>query len=143
MKVHGKRMTTMRSAAIASCVAALAVPSLAGAMPLAGDPPSAAASTAVSVGPTIALNHENAASRVAALSGIGADTLSSQSKVTGTAPVPAPAPVVREVRTVTDSSDRTLAIVLASAALGIALCGTAYALARVAAMQRRVIGSSS
>ena len=43
----------------------------------------------------------------------------------------------------TNDNEHTLAIVLASAALGIALLGTGYALTRVALVQRRMIGSSS
>jgi hypothetical protein len=153
MKVHRKRFRTMRIAAIASCLAGLAVPTVAGAMPLPADPPT-------SGGRTIAVHHDTAA-RPVAPSGVGADTLSSQSKTMGARPVwptdigadtvssqsKAPAatraPVVRVVRTVNDSGDQTLAIALASAALGIALFGAAYALTRAVSIQRRVIGSSS
>ena len=152
MKVRRKRFAIMRAAAIAGCLAGLAAPSVAGAMPLPADPPTTG-------GKTIAVHHTTASRPVAAPSAIGADTLSSQSKTIGARPVyptaigadtlssqskvpskaPAAAPVVRDVRT----GDQTLAIVLASAALGIALCGVAYALTRVASIQRRVIGSSS
>jgi hypothetical protein len=52
----------------------------------------------------------------------------------------APKLVVHELQT-TDSSDRTLAISLASAALGIALFGSAFAVIRVTRMQRRVLSS--
>ncbi|HKN94113.1 MAG TPA: hypothetical protein VJU60_07270, partial [Thermoleophilaceae bacterium] len=58
-------------------------------------------------------------------------------------PAPAPSVIVREVRTITQGSDHTLALVLASAALGIALCGTAFAVVRTARIQRRVLGSNS
>jgi hypothetical protein len=121
MKVHRKRFTIMRTAAIAGCVAGLAVPSIAGAMPLPADPPSPS--------PVVLLNH-------AKPTAIGADTLSSQSKTTGGTFA------VHEVRTVSHSDDPTLAIVLASAALGIALFGTGYALTRVASMQRRAVRTS-
>jgi hypothetical protein len=49
--------------------------------------------------------------------------------------------VVRHVSA--DDSNHTLAIVLASAALGIALCGTAYGAIRLTRIQRRVLGSNS
>jgi hypothetical protein len=152
MKVHKKRFRTMRIAVIASCVAGLAAPSIAGAMPLPADPPT-------SGGRTIAVHHDTAARPVAKPSDIGADTLSSQSKTTGVRPVVTPsnigadtlssqskvpaAPVVHVVRTVNDSGDQTLAIALASAALGVALFGAAFALTRTVSIQRRVIGSSS
>lgn len=55
-----------------------------------------------------------------------------------------PSVVVREVRTITTGSDdHTLALVLASAALAIALCGSAYAVVRTGRIQRRVLGSNS
>jgi hypothetical protein len=161
MKVHRKRFTIMRTAAIAGCLAGLAVPSIAGADPF----PAASQSggdQAIAVrhenGPTISRSPAHTAGRpVAAPTAIGADTLSSQSKTTGVAApsaigadtlssqskVPAAAPVVRVVHTTDNSSDRTLAIVLASAALGIALCGAAFILTRVASIQRRAVGSSS
>jgi hypothetical protein len=150
MKVHKKRFRTMRIAVIASCVAGLAAPSIAGAMPLPADPPT-------SGGRTIAVHHDTAARPVAKPSNFGADTLSSQSKtpvvsahgnigadtVSSQSKVPAAAPVVHVVRTVNDSGDQTLAIALASAALGVALFGAAFALTRTVSIQRRVIGSSS
>ena len=55
----------------------------------------------------------------------------------------APSVVVREIRTVTNGPDHTLALVLASAALAIALCGSAYAVFRTTRIQRRVLGSNS
>ena len=53
-----------------------------------------------------------------------------------------PSVIVREVRTVTQDENHTLAIVLASCALGIALCGTGYALVRLTLIQRRSPASS-
>jgi hypothetical protein len=140
MKVHRKRFTIMRTAAIAGCLAGLAVPSVAGAMPLPADPPSPS--------PVVLLNHAKPTAigadtlssqskiRAATPTAIGADTLSSQSKTTGGTFA------VHEVRTVSHSDDPTLAIVLASAALGVALFGTGYALTRVASMQRRSVRTS-
>lgn len=53
-----------------------------------------------------------------------------------------PSVIVREVHTVTQDDNHTLAIVLASCALGIALCGTGYALVRLSLIQRRSPASS-
>lgn len=54
-----------------------------------------------------------------------------------------PATVTREIRTVSGDNDHTLAIVLASCALGIALCGTGFAAIRLAQIKRRVLGTNS
>jgi hypothetical protein len=189
MKAGRKRIKLMRSVAIASCLAGLAAPSFAGAMPLPGDPPSSPTTSApVSGGPTVVLRHENQASPRAGVTPVAihphgrpvlpttpttartfvlapnhsTDTQSSarsgaqqafvlpashttdaQSSPPSSAPVSAPAQIVREVHTVTSGNDHTLAIVLAAAALGIALLGSGYALTRVALVQRRMVGSSS
>jgi hypothetical protein len=59
-------------------------------------------------------------------------------------PASAPAPaVIRQIETVTDNSGRTLAIVLASVALAIALCSLGYATFRLAHIPRRELGSGS
>jgi hypothetical protein len=50
--------------------------------------------------------------------------------------------IVREIHTVTQDDNHTLALVLASCALGIALCGTGYALVRLSVIQRRSPASS-
>jgi hypothetical protein len=62
----------------------------------------------------------------------------SQSPVTAAAPSPT---VIRQIETVSDDSGRTLAIVLASIAMAIALCSLAYATIRVTQLQRREIQS--
>jgi hypothetical protein len=51
--------------------------------------------------------------------------------------------VVHQVRTVTDTGDQTVAIVLASAALAIALCGTAFVSLRTTRVKRGLAGSAS
>jgi hypothetical protein len=61
-----------------------------------------------------------------------------QSPASATAPSPT---VIRQVETVTDNSGKTLAIVLASIALAIALCSLAYATIRVTQLQRREVQS--
>ena len=61
-----------------------------------------------------------------------------QSPASATAPSPT---VIRQIETVTDDSGKTLAIVLASIALAIALCSLAYASIRVAQVQRREVQS--
>jgi hypothetical protein len=49
-----------------------------------------------------------------------------------------PGSVIREIRTVTDDGNPTLAIVLASIALAVALCGVAYGWVRLSRMQRNL-----
>jgi hypothetical protein len=61
-----------------------------------------------------------------------------QSPASATAPSPT---VIRQIETVSDDSGRTLAIVLASIAMAIALCSLAYATIRVTQLQRREIQS--
>ncbi len=51
--------------------------------------------------------------------------------------------IVRTIHTVSNGPDHTLAIVLASCALGIALCGSGYAVARTARLQRRLAETKS
>jgi hypothetical protein len=56
----------------------------------------------------------------------------------------APTPsVIRQIETVSNDSGRTLAIVLASIALAVALCSLGYATVRLAQIQRRSLGSGS
>jgi hypothetical protein len=72
MKASRKRIKLMRSVAIAGCLAGLAAPSFAAAMPLPGDPPSSPATSdttsaptqkaPVNGGRTIAVRHENQSS---------------------------------------------------------------------------------
>ena len=61
-----------------------------------------------------------------------------QSPASATAPSPT---VIRQIETVTDDSGKTLAIVLASIALAIALCSLAYATIRMTQLQRRGVQS--
>jgi hypothetical protein len=49
-----------------------------------------------------------------------------------------PGSIIREIRTVTDDGNPTLALVLAALALAIALCGSAYAGVRLSRMQRNL-----
>jgi hypothetical protein len=65
-----------------------------------------------------------------------------QTKAPAVTTAPASEPVT-VVRNIPGDTDHTLAIVLASAALGIALCGTAFGLLRVTRIQRRVAGITS
>jgi hypothetical protein len=54
-----------------------------------------------------------------------------------------PPRVVREIRTVTNYGGRTVAIVLASVALAVALGGTAYLALRITAVRRATLGTNS
>lgn len=56
---------------------------------------------------------------------------------------PATPAVIHQIETVSDDSGRTLAIVLASVALAVALGSLGYATARLAQIQRRELGSGS
>ncbi len=122
---------------LGGCVSALALPTAAVAQPRDYQP--AAASPAP---PTLHHPHGRpaafAASTITAGTGQQADAVRH-----ATGSVPAPSVIVREVHTITQGSDHTLALVLASAALGVALCGSAFAVVRTARIQRRVLGSNS
>jgi hypothetical protein len=140
MKAYKKRLRALRSWTIAACAFGLAASGAAGAKPLPPDPPV-----------TVLHPHGRPALVVHTSQPRGSSTYvlpashktDVQSSGRTQAPVQPPVAITREVRTVTDHGDRTLAIVLAAAALGIALCGTGYAAVRLANLQRRVAGSSS
>jgi hypothetical protein len=165
MKVHRRRIRLIKGLALAGCSLGLAVPSIAGASPAGGPGP-------ISGGRTVSVvtyhNHgravvplasdfvlpssfktdaqQQAASQRAG-SGSRVFVLPASHQTDAQTPPPAqsspPAStVVHEVKTV-QSDEHTLAIVLAAVALGIALCGTGYALTRLSTLQRRVAGSSS
>jgi uncharacterized protein HemX len=120
--------------ALGVCVSALALPAAAAAQPLQYTPPTTAVTTHHPHGRPAAF----AGSTITAGTGRQADVPRHKAS-----PAPTSSVIVREVRTITQGSDHTLALVLASAALGIALCGTAFAVVRTARIQRRVLGSNS
>ena len=109
MRTHRRLKNSRRACALTACVIALfALPAGAVAMPAPGDGP-------------IAVRPENGA----VLNAV---------RTSKTAPQPS---VVREVRTITTTGGgRTLPIVLAAVALGVALTGTAYVTFRVRPMVR-------
>jgi hypothetical protein len=157
MKVHRRRIRLIKGLALAGCSLGLALPTVAGAMPIDG--PNTGGRTAPVVvlhahgrpvlpqaNYTLPRSFKTDAQSQAAGSGSRTFIL----PATHTSDVPSSAPaaqptntVVREIRTVTSDDNHTLAIVLAAVALGIALCGTGYAISRQALLQRRVLGSSS
>jgi hypothetical protein len=127
--------------ALAGCACALALPSAAGARPIDYHPVNPAAAGTVETTTTI---HPHG--RPAAYAGYQLPPgFSTDAQTNGTPATTSQTPsvVVHEVRTVTNDSNHTLALVLASAALGIALCGSAYAVIRTTRIQRRVLGSNS
>jgi hypothetical protein len=146
MKAHSRIRRALRTLALTGCLSALALPAAAGARPIDYHPlsPQAAAAIASS-------NQVHPHGRPAAFAGAGSSayrqpagfTTDAQTNSTPSTTAQTPSVVVREVRTVTSGSNHTLALVLASAALGIALCGSAYAVIRTARIQRRLVGSSS
>lgn len=127
--------------ALAGCASALALPSAAGARPIDYHPLSPQAAAAVAASNSVHPHGRPAAYSAYQLpSGFRTDAQTNGSPATTSQ---TPSVVVHEVRTVTNGSNHTLALVLASAALGIALCGSAYAVFRTARIQRRVLGSNS
>ncbi len=163
MRTYRKWRRTVRAVALAGCLSALALPAVAGAMPIrdgayvAADDSSqpytlplsfktdvqsgAPAETPYTLPASFKSDVQSGAPSEQAF------TLPASFRSEVTSPpqsAPASAPVlVHDVRTVHNYDGRTLAIVLASVALGIALCGTGWAAVRLTQMQRRAIGSSS
>jgi hypothetical protein len=120
--------------ALAGCATALVLPSAAGARPIDYHPVSPQAAA-------LAASNSGAGNGSYKLpSGFSTDA---QTNGTASTTAQTPSVVVREVHTVTSGSNHTLALVLASAALGIALCAGAYAVIRTSRIQRRVLGSNS
>jgi hypothetical protein len=136
MKAHTRIRRAVRSLALAGCLgAALAVPTVAGATQINGGggapattyhPHGRPAAVAVSAG------------HYSLPSGFRTDAQTKPPAVTTVPAVQASA-----ATRLTSDSDHTLAIVLASTALGVALCGTAFAAFRVTRIQRRLAGSNS
>lgn len=152
MKAHTKRIRAVRALAIAGCVAGLAGPSAAMAMPQPNGPVSGPVTYHPHGRPApdevgARLDHRgiatsdfsaSAPSRYVLPSGFKTDA---QSGAPRQSPSPAPTSVVREIKTVVHDGGRTLAIVLASSALGIALLGSGYGAFRFARLQRRAMTS--
>jgi hypothetical protein len=159
MKFHRKRIRLIKGLALAGCSLGLALPTVAGAMPIDGPLSGGRTAPVVVIHPhgrpqlpqanyTLPSSFKTDAQSQAAGAGSRTFVLSASHKsdVPSSAPSQTTAPtstVVREIRTVQSDDNHTLAIVLAAAALGIALCGTGYAISRQAQLQRRVVGSSS
>jgi hypothetical protein len=123
MKFHTKRIRRLRRLALAGCIVAVAAPSSASAM-LPND---------------VGVRHENAQQ-----SQPYSPPSSFRTEVQTQAPTrsaPQSPTIVRQIETVNDDSGRTLAIVLASIALAVALGSLAYATIRMTRMQRRELGS--
>ena len=155
MKAHRRTRNALRALALAGCASALVLPSAAGARPIDDQSAAATATPSSSYHP----HGRPAAFATAGTAGFPLPAASTagtagyqlpadfatdaQSGGSVSTAAQAPSVVVREIRTVTNGSDHTLALVLASAALGIALCGSAYAVFRTTRIQRRVLGSNS
>jgi hypothetical protein len=157
MKSTNKRITMPRAILVAGLVAAVAGPSAAMARPAGWDNvPQRSENSAQTAPPAASKPYHLPASfhsdvvttaRVPVKQPYALpDTF--QSEAANSAPVStttgsSPSVIVRQVRTITQDDNHTLAIVLASCALGIALCGTGYALVRLSVIQRRAAASSS
>jgi hypothetical protein len=158
MKFHRKRIRLLKGLALAGCTLGLAAPTVASAMPVDGPISVGRTAPVVVLHPhgrpvlpqanyTLPSSFKTDAQAQAANAGSRTFVLPASHKadVPSSAPAQTTAPtstVVREIRTV-PGDDHTLAIVLASVALGIALCGSAYAISRLTLLQRRVAGTSS
>jgi hypothetical protein len=140
MKAHSPSKRAFRALTVSGCVCALALPAAAGARPIVSQPVDHAG-TAAAV--TYQPHGRPAAYSSEAYSPPAGFATDAQSNGNPAAASQAPSVVVRDVHTVTNGSNHTLAIVLASAALGIALCGSGYAVIRTSRLQRRVAGSGS
>ena len=142
MKAHRRIRRATRALALAGCTTALALPTAAGARPIDYHPVSPQQQAAIAAANAVHPHGRPAAyaQNYTPPAGFGTDR---QTNGTPTSTTQAPTVVVHEVRTITSGSNHTLALVLASAALGIALCGSAYAVFRTTRIQRRVLGSNS
>jgi hypothetical protein len=145
MKAHRRITRAIRALAMTGCFAAIGLPASAGARPIDYHPVSqevkaiAAAHAYHPHGRPGAFAGDQSYTLPA---GFRSDSTSSgyhptASTSTSTQP---PSVVVREITT--NTGDHTLAIVLASVALGIALGGSAYAVIRTTRLQRRLPQSS-
>jgi hypothetical protein len=158
MKFHRKRIRLIKGLALAGCSLGLAAPTVAGAMPIDGPNTGGRAAPVVVTHP-----HGRAVVPQSGYTLPSSFKTDSQSQVATRAPdfvlpaghktdVPSTAPsqpsaqptntVVRVLQPIQGDDNHTLAIVLAAVALGIALCGTGYALSRLALLQRRAASSS-
>ena len=169
MKAHSRIRRALRTLALTGCLSALAFPVAAGARPIDYHPLSPQVAAAIASSnqshphgrPAGFAGTGSSAFRQPA--GFATDaqtngtprtdsssfrqpagfTTDAQTNGTPSTTAQTPSVVVRELHTITSGSNHTLALVLASAALGIALCGTAYAVIRTTRIQRRLVGSSS
>lgn len=159
MKSHRRITRAVRALAVSGCLFAIALPASAGARPIDYHPVS---QEVAAIAAAQSYHNHGRPAGFAPSSGAryeGSVLVGGQSTTAYTPPAgfhtdaqtngkptnstPTSSVVVREVHTVSNGSDHTLAIVLASCALGIALCGTAFAVVRTSRLQRRVASSNS
>jgi hypothetical protein len=171
MKAHKKRMNVIRSLAIAACAAGLAAPAGAAAMPYGPHPVRVYDHSVPVVPDQggARLDHRGLTDGTKAIAGrapsgkfklpaafrTDAQTPSTSpagkfklpagfttdAQTPSTSPTSAPASVVTQIRTVVHDASRTLPIVLAACALGIALCGSGYTAYRLTRIQRRLVAT--
>ena len=152
MKARHKRIRVFRRLAIAGCLAGLAVPTTAGAM-LPRDTPYHLTKEQSQQPYSLPSNFRSEVqSTVQPYSPPSRFRTEVQTPTTGTAggqpgvalrrSAPNPT-VIHQFETVTNNDGRTLAIVLASIAIALALCALAYSTIRVAQVERRGLGSGS
>jgi hypothetical protein len=146
MEATKKRITMPRAVVVAGCLAAIAGPASASAMPIGPDAYQASPSSTAAPYVSDAYAGGLTQVRPSDTSGARLDHRGLQTPK----PVAQPSPVTgsttsvtREMPTISGDDNGTLAIVLASSALGLALCGAGYATVRLTRIQRRNAQSSS
>jgi hypothetical protein len=159
VKAHNLRIRALRGLVAAGCVAALVVPAGASAMlPKSDAAADSASQPAIPATSGARLDHRGLkdSQPYTLPAGFRTDVQSSpqgtqpytlpasfrtdiQSSPHSRTPNSAPSAVVVRTVTVSDKSDHTLAIVLASCAVAIALCGTAYFGIRLTRLQRSLV----
>jgi hypothetical protein len=142
MKSNKRRIRLLRRLAIAGCLAGFAVPATGAAMPLRADPPTSADAHSYSLPSGFHTEAQTVSPGPAKPFSLPAGfRTEAQRSAPSNTPSSSPSPVIREIRTVTNDGGHSLAIVLSSIALAIALGTAAYGVVRLTRLQRRVVGS--
>jgi hypothetical protein len=142
MKFHTKQTRRLRRLVLAGCIVAAIAPASSSAMLPDGGPSRLAQpqQQAYTLPSGFRTEVQTSRSQPQTFHAIALRRTYQPASPTSGAPTSSPA-VVRQVETVTDNGGRTLAIVLASIALAVALGSLCYASIRLAQVQRRELGS--
>ena len=144
MEPSKKRITLPRAVVAAGCIAAIAAPAGASAMSIPPEPVWQAPHHSAPA-PYVSDGFASGLNQVAPSDTSGARLdhrgLNTSKPAAPSSPVSTTS-ITREVRTITDD-DSTLAIVLASTAIGLALCGIGYAAVHATRIRSRIARSNS